>query len=422
MRRSLVSLALVALLVVGVACSNESNDSTSATAKNSGSSQFADLEKVTPPTPCPEIPGVTDTEIKVGGIVPGTGARAVSFGPAELGIKARFDAANAAGELGDREIAYIGKDDASDATRNLEVARELVEQEDVYGIVESSDQASGSAQYLNEQDIPVTGWHVGLKEWGEYPNMFAFRLPPGDPAKTYTTRNADLGIELGGTKAALVGGGNQSSVDFVNKLANSIEQSAKMEVVYQTTDVVTGDTNFTGVVERIKSSGADTLYTGLDFTQNAALSDQLKQADIDMKAVIFPGGYDSRVLPLPGVEGAIFGLEFKPFELNTPAFEEFDAAMPPGAIRNQITYIGWLSAHLFIEGIKAAGVECPTRDAFITNLRLTEDYTADGAFDPIDFVSGFGDDFLCAYYVQVENGAFVPLFDGKEFCGEPLKL
>jgi branched-chain amino acid transport system substrate-binding protein len=422
MRRSLVPFALVTMLVVGVACSNESSDTDSSAPKESGTAQFADLERVVPPTPCPSIPGVSDTEIKVGGIIPGTGARAISFGPAELGIKARFDQANANRELGDRTIDYIGKDDASDATRNLEVARELVEQEGVYGIVEVSDQASGSAQYLDEEGVPVTGWHVGLKEWGEYPNMFAFRLPPGDPAVTYTTRNADLGLELGGTKAALVGGGNQSSVDFMNKLDISIEQSDGMETVYKTTDVVAGDTNFTGVVQRIKDSGADTLYTGMDFTQNAALSDQLAQADVEMKAVIFPGGYDSRVLNLPGVEGAIFGLEFKPFELNPPAFEEFDAAMPADAVRNQITYIGWLSAHLFLEGIKAAGVECPTRDAFIANLRLTEDYTANDAFDPVDFISGFGEDFLCAYYVQVEDAAFVPLFEGEEFCGEPLKL
>jgi hypothetical protein len=37
-----------------------------------------------------------------------------------------------------------------------------------------------------------------------------------------------------------------------------------------------------------------------------------------------------------------------------------------------------------IEGIKEAGVNCPTRKAFITNLRLVDDYTADGWFEPID--------------------------------------
>ena len=69
-----------------------------------------------------------------------------------------------------------------------------------------------------------------------------------------------------------------------------------------------------------------------------------------------------------------------------------------------------------------SGQDCPTREAFIANLRLIKDYTANGAFDPIDLISTFGQPFLCTYYVRVEGAKFVPLFDGKEFCGEPLTI
>ena len=75
---------------------------------------------------------------------------------------------------------------------------------------------------------------------------------------------------------------------------------------------------------------------------------------------------------------------------------------------------------MFIQGLKEAGLNCPTREAFIANLRLVDDYDGGGAFDPVDISEGFGDEFLCVYYVQVENGAFVPQFDGEAFCGEPL--
>jgi Periplasmic binding protein len=164
------------------------------------------------------------------------------------------------------------------------------------------------------------------------------------------------------------------------------------------------------------------MYTGLDFVPNAALSDQLSQAGVKLKAKIFPGGYDPRVVALPGVEGAVFGVEFKPFEEKTPSFQAFDKAAPANVVRGQIPYIGWLGANLFIEGLKQAGIKCPTRKAFINNLRLEKGYTADGAFDPVDFAKDFGKQCQCVYYVKVENKKFVPLFGGKQFCGKPLEI
>lgn len=429
-RRRIRLWALVlTLALVGLACSNESDDDTTAggrtetTAGEEATGPFADLQRVEPPDPCTNDPGITDTEIEVGGLFPESGPRAVSFKPAEDGVRARFEKANQEGEVGPRKLVFKPVDDASDAARNAEAARQLVESEKVFGIVEVSDQSEGSARYLNEQGIPVTGWHVGRPPWSTYPNMFTFRLTTAaNPDETYTTRNGDLLAQLGATKIALVGGGNQASASFINRVRRTLEARDDLEVVYTTTDVQSGNTEFTSVVQRIKESGADGMVTGMDFLQNTALSDQLKKAGVTLKAVLFPGGYDPRVTGLPGIEGAMFGLEFKPFELNTPSFQEFDKWLPKDVVRNQTVYVGWLSAELFIEGIKQAGVECPTRKAFITNLRLLEGYTANGAFDPIDFVSGWGKEFQCLYYVKVENGKFVPQFDGKQFCGKEFRF
>ena len=90
------------------------------------------------------------------------------------------------------------RDDTADQTRNAEVARDLVEQEKVFGIIETRSTSNGSAKYLNEQAIPVVGWHVGVPAWSMYPNMFTFRQGTADePENEYTTRNAELLDELG---------------------------------------------------------------------------------------------------------------------------------------------------------------------------------------------------------------------------------
>jgi hypothetical protein len=85
-------------------------------------------------------------------------------------------------------------------------------------------------------------------------------------------------------------------------------------------------------------------------------------------------------------------------------------------VYSEVPYIGWLSADTFIEGLKAAGVSCPTRKGFITKLRAEKNWTGHGAFNPVDFAKAFGKPLYCVYFVQVVNATFVPQFQGKPFC------
>ena len=373
---------------------------------------------------CKSDPGITDTEIKVGGIIPTSGPSAQSFSAAQDGIQARFAKANAEGELGDRTLVFDVSDDAADTAKNLTAAQELVEQKGVFGVIEVSNASDASGQYLSDEGIPVTGWHLGNSAWGKYKNMFGWRnANVVDPAKEFTTRNADLVQSFGAKKIALVGTSAASSAVFISQLEQAMKARG-VKIVYKTADLTAADRDFTAVAEKIKESGADSVYTGMDLIQNAALNQSLTQAGADLKIVVFPGGYDARAAAIPGMEGAIFSIEFAPFENNPPAFAEYEKWMtsdlPDKPFYGQVPYIGWLSAEAFIEGIKAAGADCPTRKAFIKNLRKVKNYTANDAFHPVDFAKVFSKPILCVYYVQVENAAFTPLFDGEPFCPKAL--
>ncbi len=385
--------------------------------------QFDDLTHIDEPSPCVTDTGVTDTHIKVGVITVESGTQATSFAPALEGIKARIDKANQTGELGARKITLVVRDDTADQTRNAEVARDLVEQEKVFGIIEDTSASSGSAEYLSERGVPVAGWHAGVPAWSTYPNMFTFRQGIADhPDKEYTNRNAKLLDRLDVTKVALIGGDNPSSVSLITRIKESVQQAGSSKVVYENVSVPPEQRDFTAEVQAIKDSGADGVVTGMDLVQNTALSDSLGKTGATMNAMIFPGGYDPRVLGLPGMNGAILGLEFYPFEENKHAFQEFDKWAARSTVRGQASFIGWLSMEMFIQGLEEAGSNCPTRKAFITNLRLNDSYDGGGAFDPVDLSEGFGEEFRCAYYVEVINGAFVPQFGGKAFCGDPITL
>ena len=418
------SFAMAAVLVLA-ACGNDNGGSGNATTQapvQPGASTTV-AQRIEAPNPCVNDTGVSATTIKVGAILPKSGDQALSFAATEDGLKARIDKANRTGELGSRKIQLVIRDDAGDLTRDQEAARQLVESDKVFAVVLMSPEGNGSSQYLNQQGVPVPGWHVGIKDWSIYSNMFTFRLPPAaDPARQYSTRNNDFLAAMGATKLAVIGGQNQSSATYVKQVALSVKQIGQLQVVKEIADVPVSQTDFTSIAQEVKSSGADAVLTGMDFLQNTKLSDSLTKAGVKPKVLAFPGGYDPRVLALPGIEGATFGLEFKPFESPNPATKAFDQYAPKSVPRGQIPYIGWLAGEMLIRGINEAGASCPTRKAFINNLRLLKSYDGGGAFDPVDLSSALGKQFQCVYYVRVEQAKFVPLFGGKQFCGKPLTL
>jgi branched-chain amino acid transport system substrate-binding protein len=420
--RAIAGLCVLATVSVGLVTSGV------AAAASDPSSQFDNLKPIKAPNPCKNDTGVTDTEIKIGSVIPTSGPFAIFYGNTLDGVKARFAKANADGELGNRKISVANVDDGGDAARNVTAAQQLAEQDKVFGIITETPAGDASGQYLNSQKVPVVGWQLGLPVYGTYTNYFGMQNANTKNIKTeFTSRNADVIKALGGTKLAIVGSNAANSVVFTEQVKSAANKTKGLKTVYINHDIPVGTTEFGSIADQIKQSGADSLYTALDNTGNTPLMAALKQAGVTLKPVIFPGGYDPRVLGLATYDNVYFGIEFKPFEVapSWPGLDEYRKWMTstaPSAPLNQITAVGWLSANTMIEGIKAAGVSCPTRKAFINNLRIEKGYTADGFFAdmPISFAKVYGHPFQCVYYVHVENKAFVPQFGGKPFCAKQL--
>ncbi|MGZ4680042.1 MAG: ABC transporter substrate-binding protein, partial [Ilumatobacteraceae bacterium] len=329
-----------------------------------------------------------------------------------------------------RKIELVNVDDAGDPARNVTAAQQLVEEDKVFGIITETAAGDASGQYLHDQAVPVVGWQLGLPVYGTYPNYFGMQNANTKNIKTeFTSRNADVIKALGGTKLAIVGSNAANSVVFTEQVKSAANKTKGLKTVYINHDVPVGTTEFGGIADQIKQSGADSMYTAFDNTSNTGLMAALKQAGVKLKPIIFPGGYDPRVLGLPTYDDVYFGIEFKPFELpqswkGLDDFKKWMASESPDTTLGQIAAVGWISANTFIEGLKAAGVSCPTRKAFINNLRLEKGYTGNGFFDDpqttVDFAKVYGKPFQCVYYVHVENKQFVPQFNGKPFCAKQL--
>ncbi len=397
-------------------------------AADDSSTQFDNLKPIKAPSPCKNDPGVSDDTIKVGAIVPSSGPLALFYGPILDGIKARVAKANAEGELGKRKIELVSVDDAGDAARNVTGAQKLIEDDEVFGIITGTPAGDASGEYLHEQKVPVVGWQLGLPVYGTYTNYFGMQNANAKDIKTnFTSRNADVVKALGGTKLAIVGNSIANGVIFTEQVKYAADHTKGLKTVYLNHDIPPGTTELGSVADEIKQSGADSIYLTMDTQGQSALIGALRQAGVNLKPIVIPGGYSPAVLGLPSYDDVYFGIEFKPYEL-TPEwhglteFKKWMASTVPSAALSQLTGVGWISTETFLQGIKEAGVSCPTRKAFINNLRLLKGYTGDGFFDdlPIDFAKVFNKPFTCVHYVHVENKQFVPQFDGKPFCAKQL--
>src|SRR5260370_568234 len=94
-------------------------------------------------------PGASDTEIKIGNIMPYSGP-ASAYGVIGKAEAAYFNKINAEGGINGRKITFISYDDAFSPPKAVEQARKLVESDEVLLIF----QPLGTQKYMNAKKVP----------------------------------------------------------------------------------------------------------------------------------------------------------------------------------------------------------------------------------------------------------------------------
>src|SRR5215216_5804480 len=112
--------------------------------------------------------GVTDTEIKVGNIMPYSGP-ASAYGIIGKTMSAYFRMINDNGGINGRKINFITYDDAYSPPKTVEQARKLVEGDEVLLIFQSLGTAPNSAiqKYMNAKKVPQLFVATGATKWND---------------------------------------------------------------------------------------------------------------------------------------------------------------------------------------------------------------------------------------------------------------
>src|SRR6201991_684777 len=230
-----------------------------------------------------DTPGVTATEIKVGGIFPFSGP-ASSIGLVGRGILAYVQSVNDLGGINGRKINYIAYDDAYSPPKSVEHARKLVESDEVAFMfsqlgtpgntatakylkargVPTIAVVSGSSKFTNVDNFPLTTTSlVSFDTEGKiYAKYLTRTLPNAKYAILY--QNDDLGKDYVNAFKALLKG------DFDKKVA-----AISYEVTEPTVD---------SQVVSLKSSGAEALLVAA--TPKFAAQAIRKAHEIGWKATI----------------------------------------------------------------------------------------------------------------------------------------
>src|SRR3954468_9145404 len=120
--------------------------------------------------------GATDTEIKIGNIMPYSGP-ASAFGVIGKTEAAYFAKINAEGGINGRKITFISYDDAYSPPKAVEQARKLVESDEVLLIFNPLGTPSNTAlqKYLNERKVPHLFVASGATRWND-PKSFPWTM------------------------------------------------------------------------------------------------------------------------------------------------------------------------------------------------------------------------------------------------------
>ncbi|WP_407185742.1 ABC transporter substrate-binding protein [Bradyrhizobium centrosematis] len=116
--------------------------------------------------------GATDTEIKIGNIMPYSGP-ASAYGIIGRTEAAYFKKINEEGGINGRKINFISYDDAYSPPKTVEQARKLVESDEVLFIFNSLGTPPNSAiqKYMNSKKVPQLFVATGATKWNDPQNF-----------------------------------------------------------------------------------------------------------------------------------------------------------------------------------------------------------------------------------------------------------
>ncbi|MEW6641430.1 MAG: ABC transporter substrate-binding protein [Pseudomonadota bacterium] len=312
-------------------------------------------------------PGATDTEIKIGNIMPYSGP-ASAYGVIGKTEDAYFRKINAEGGINGRKINFISYDDAYSPPKAVEQARKLVESDEVLLIFNSLGTPSNSAiqKYMNSKKVPQLFVATGATKWND-PKEFPWTMgwQPSYQAETRIYARYLL-KEKPNAKIAVLYQNDDYGKDYLKGLKDGLGDKAASMIVIEEPYEVSEPTIDSHIV-KMKSLNAD-VFVNITTPKFAAQAIKkvgeigwkplhfLNNVSASIGSVIKPAGFENAqdIISVAYLQDAL-----DPQWKDDPGMKTFDAFLakdfPEGNRADTSVMVGYNVAQTLVQVLKQCG-------------------------------------------------------------------
>ena len=329
--------------------------------------------------------GATDTEIKIGNIMPYSGP-ASAYGIIGRTEAAYFKKINDEGGINGRKINYISYDDAYSPPKTVEQARKLVESDEVLFIFNSLGTPPNSAihKYMNSKKVPQLFVATGATKWND-PQNFPWTMgwQPNYQSETQIYAKWLLKNKPD-AKIAVLFQNDDYGKDYLKGLKDGLgSKAASMIVIEESYE--TSEPTIDNHIVKLKSTGAD-VFMNITTPKFAAQAIK-KNAEIGWKPLHFLNNVSASVgsvMKPAGFENGqdIISADYlkdvsDPAWNNDPGMKDFLAFMakyfPDGDKLDKGTIVGYAVAQTLVQVLKQCGDDL-TRENIMKQAASLKDF------------------------------------------------
>ena len=205
-------------------------------------------------------PGASDKEIKVGNTNPYSGP-ASAYGAIGKSIAAYFRMVNDRGGINGRKLNFISYDDGYSPPKTVEMARKLVEQDEVLLLFQSLGTPSNTAihKYMNAKKVPQLFVATGATKWNDaknFPWTMGWQPNYQTEARIYARHILQTKPNA---KIAVLYQNDDYGKDYLKGFEDGLGPQAQKMIVAKASYEVSEPTVDSQILQ-LKSSGADVFF------------------------------------------------------------------------------------------------------------------------------------------------------------------
>jgi ABC-type branched-subunit amino acid transport system substrate-binding protein len=329
--------------------------------------------------------GATDTEIKIGNIMPYSGP-ASAYGTIGKTEAAYFKMINDAGGINGRKINFISYDDSYSPPKTVEQARKLVESDEVLFIFNALGTPPNSAihKYMNSKKVPQLFVATGATKWNDpkdFPWTMGWQPNYQSEARIYAKY---LLKNKPDAKIAVLYQNDDYGKDYLKGLKDGLGAKAASMILAEESYETTEPTIDNHIV-KLKATGADVFFNIT--TPKFAAQAIKKVAEIEWKplqflnnvsasvgSVLKPAGFDNS----QGIISAAYLKDASdPQWNNDPGMKDFLAFLakdfPDGDKLDQSTVVGYSASQTLVQVLKQCGDDL-TRENIMKQAANLKDF------------------------------------------------